>query len=43
MESIKVYENFMTISISKNGIKKKKNRAGEMALKLGALADLEDN
>lgn len=42
MESIKVYENFMTISISKNGIKKK-NRAGEMALKLGALADLEDN
>lgn len=24
MESIKVYENFMTISISKNGIKKKK-------------------
>lgn len=41
MESIKVYENFMTISISKNAIKK--NKAGEMALKLGALADLEDN
>lgn len=41
MESIKVYENFITISISKNGIKK--NTAGEMALKLGALADLEDN